>query len=54
RNDPPQPGRPAAGDADGIMAWLDRRGIVEQEWHRLEQLMEAARGLEFRKGNEDD
>ncbi|KAG9089521.1 hypothetical protein FRC07_012321, partial [Ceratobasidium sp. 392] len=54
RNDPAQPDRPAVNDPDGIMAWLDRRGIVEQEWHRLEQLMEAARGLEFRKGDEDD
>ncbi|KAG9102014.1 hypothetical protein FRC06_002408 [Ceratobasidium sp. 370] len=54
RNDPAQAERPAADDPDGIMAWLDRRGIVEQEWHQLEQLMEAARGLEFKKGNEDD
>ncbi|KAG8746925.1 Translation elongation factor 1 beta [Ceratobasidium sp. 414] len=54
RNDRAQPERPAADDPDGVMAWLDRRGVVEQEWHRLEQLMEAARGLEFRKGNEDD
>ncbi|KAG8724533.1 hypothetical protein FRC09_017634, partial [Ceratobasidium sp. 395] len=29
RNDPSQE-RPAANDPDGIMGWLDRRGIVEQ------------------------
>ncbi|QRW14379.1 hypothetical protein RhiLY_13378 [Ceratobasidium sp. AG-Ba] len=54
RRDPAKQDRPAADDPDGIMAWLDRRGIVEQEWHRLEGLMEDARGLEFRKGNEDE
>ncbi|CAE6488439.1 unnamed protein product [Rhizoctonia solani] len=55
RNDPgPARGqRPAANDPDGIMNWLDGRGIVQQEWSRLEQLMDGARGLEFKKNDDD-
>lgn len=30
RNDPARSQRPAADDPDGIMAWLDGRGIVQQ------------------------
>ncbi|KAL5635334.1 hypothetical protein ACGC1H_004205 [Rhizoctonia solani] len=45
--------RPAANDPDGIMNWLDGRGIVQQEWTRLEQLMDGARGLEYRKNDAD-
>ncbi|CAE7160160.1 unnamed protein product [Rhizoctonia solani] len=45
--------RPAANDPDGIMNWLDGRGIVQQEWTRLEQLMDGARGLDFKKTDDD-
>ncbi|KAG8740749.1 hypothetical protein FRC11_000104, partial [Ceratobasidium sp. 423] len=45
--------RPAPNDPDGIMNWLDGRGIVQQEWTRLEQLMDGARGLEFKKNDDD-
>ena len=34
-------------DADGIMAWLDERGIIDMEWHSIKQLMESARNLEM-------
>lgn len=30
RNDPAQSQRPAPDDPDGIMGWLDGRGIVQQ------------------------
>ncbi|KAJ1309498.1 hypothetical protein OPQ81_006273 [Rhizoctonia solani] len=55
RNDPvPSRGqRPAANDPDGIMNWLDGRGIVQQEWSRLEQLMDGARGLDHKKIDDD-
>ncbi|CAE6428594.1 unnamed protein product [Rhizoctonia solani] len=46
--------RPAANDPDGIMNWLDGRGIVQQEWSRLEQLMDKARGLDYKKDNDVD
>ncbi|CAE6380669.1 unnamed protein product [Rhizoctonia solani] len=46
--------RPAANDPDGIMNWLDGRGIVQQEWSRLEQLMDKARGLEFKRDDDVD
>ncbi|KAB5595707.1 hypothetical protein CTheo_945 [Ceratobasidium theobromae] len=52
RKDRARTERPAPDDPDGIMSWLDRRGIVQQEWTRLEQLMESARDLEFRKDEE--
>ncbi|KAF8710840.1 hypothetical protein RHS03_01744, partial [Rhizoctonia solani] len=45
--------RPAANDPDGIMNWLDGRGIVQQEWSRLEQLMDKARGLDYKKDDDD-
>ncbi|CAE6530731.1 unnamed protein product [Rhizoctonia solani] len=45
--------RPAANDPDGIMNWLDGRGIVQQEWTRLEQLMDGARGLEFKRNDDN-
>ncbi|KAH7317977.1 hypothetical protein B0J17DRAFT_686463 [Rhizoctonia solani] len=45
--------RPAANDPDGIMNWLDSRGIVQQEWARLDKLMDGARGLEFKKNDDD-
>ncbi|CAE6443942.1 unnamed protein product [Rhizoctonia solani] len=51
RRKDPGPGRgqrPAANDPDGIMNWLEGRGIVQQEWARLERLMDGARGLEYK------
>lgn len=42
-------------DADGIMDWLDQRGVIEREWQRLRQMMESARNLEIAsKGGEED
>jgi hypothetical protein len=42
-------------DADGIMDWLDQRGVIEREWQRLRQMMERARKLEIasKRGEED-
>ncbi|KAI0928526.1 hypothetical protein AcW1_005745 [Taiwanofungus camphoratus] len=33
-------------DADGIMDWLDERGIINMEWHKIKEMMESARHLE--------
>lgn len=42
-------------DADGIMDWLDERGIINMEWQRMKEMMESARNLEMRaKKGEDD
>lgn len=40
---------------DDIMETLDERGIVEQEWKRVNDLMESARNLEVtsKRGEED-
>lgn len=42
-------------DADGIMAWLDERGVIDMEWQSIKQLMESARNLEMgaKKGEDD-
>ncbi|KAH7914695.1 hypothetical protein BJ138DRAFT_1143392 [Hygrophoropsis aurantiaca] len=32
-------------DADGIMDWLDQRGVIEFEWQRIRQMMESAQNL---------
>lgn len=42
-------------DADGIMDWLDERGVIDAEWHNIKQLMESARNLETaaKKGDDD-
>jgi hypothetical protein len=34
-------------DADGIMGWLDQRGIIDMEWQTIRELMESARNLEM-------
>jgi hypothetical protein len=42
-------------DADGIMDWLDQRGIIDMEWQNIRELMESARNLEMAvKRGEDD
>lgn len=43
-------------DADGIMDWLDQRGIIDLEWHNVRELMESARNLEMisKRGGEND
>lgn len=42
-------------DADGIMDWLDQRGIIDMEWQVVRELMESARNLEMAaKRGEDD
>ncbi|KIM87118.1 hypothetical protein PILCRDRAFT_300520 [Piloderma croceum F 1598] len=42
-------------DADGIMEWLDQRGIIDMEWQIVRELMESARNLEVaaRRGEDD-
>ncbi|TFK55040.1 hypothetical protein OE88DRAFT_1805440 [Heliocybe sulcata] len=42
-------------DADGVMEWLDQRGIVEMEWRRVKDMMARARNLEVasKRGEED-
>ncbi|KZT67736.1 hypothetical protein DAEQUDRAFT_728731 [Daedalea quercina L-15889] len=43
-------------DADGIMDWLDERGIINLEWQKIKEMMESARNLEMKakKGEDDD
>lgn len=41
-------------DADGIMDWLDQRGIIDQEWRNIRDLMESARNLEMAAKRGDD
>jgi hypothetical protein len=45
---------PDVGDADGIMDWLDQRGIIEIEWHKLKDMMESARKLEMKAKRGED
>jgi hypothetical protein len=42
-------------DADGIMDWLDQRGIISMEWQIVRDLMESARNLEMaaKRGGDD-
>ncbi|KZP19459.1 hypothetical protein FIBSPDRAFT_827984 [Athelia psychrophila] len=42
-------------DADGIMDWLDQRGIIDMEWQSVRELMESARNLEMasKRGEND-
>ncbi|KAI5828932.1 hypothetical protein K523DRAFT_243374 [Schizophyllum commune Tattone D] len=35
-------------DADAICEWLDQRQIIQMEWRKVKDLMEAARGVETR------
>lgn len=43
-------------DADGIMDWLDQRGIIDMEWRTIRDLMESARNLEMaaKRGDDND
>lgn len=41
-------------DADGIMDWLDERGVIGMEWNKIKQLMERARQLEAKAGKKED
>ncbi|KAK2466894.1 hypothetical protein APHAL10511_001152 [Amanita phalloides] len=41
------------GDADGICEWLDKRKIIDMEWHRIKDAMESARHLDMIFGKED-
>ena len=34
-------------DADGIMSWLDERGIIAAEWQKINHMMESANNLEI-------
>jgi len=40
-------------DGDGIMDWLDERGIVAMAWTEMKQMMERARRLESMGQKED-
>ena len=39
-------------DADAITNWLDERGIIEQEWLNIKQMMQDAQTLD--SGGKDD
>lgn len=43
-------------DADAIMNWLDERGVIATEWHKVKQVMEDALNLEAasKRGDDDD
>ncbi|GJE90811.1 hypothetical protein PsYK624_069550 [Phanerochaete sordida] len=43
-------------DGDGIMAWLDERGMIGNEWQKIKDMMENARHLEVasKRGEDDD
>lgn len=43
-------------DADGIMDWLDQRGIINIEWQKVKEMMESARNLDMKakRGEADD
>lgn len=43
-------------DGDGIMTWLDERGLITAEWQRIKEMMESARNLEVasKRGEDDD
>ncbi|KXN89236.1 hypothetical protein AN958_05990 [Leucoagaricus sp. SymC.cos] len=42
-------------DADGICEWLDERGFIDQEWHKIKTMMASAHNLEVsaKRGEED-
>ncbi|KAJ3564292.1 hypothetical protein NP233_g8387 [Leucocoprinus birnbaumii] len=42
-------------DADGICDWLDERGFIDQEWHKMKTMIDSAHNLEVsaKKGEED-
>ncbi|KAI0093919.1 hypothetical protein BDY19DRAFT_1045155 [Irpex rosettiformis] len=43
-------------DADGIMNWLDERGVISSEWHKIKEMMDSATNLEVasKRGEGDD
>lgn len=41
-------------DADGIMNWLDERGVVAMEWQAIKVMMEGAENLEIARNRGDD
>ncbi len=43
-------------DADGIMTWLDERGIIAMEYQKINHMMESATHLEVasKRGDQDD
>ena len=43
-------------DADGIMSWLDERGVISSEWHQIKEMMDNATNLEVasKRGDDDD
>ncbi|EMD38402.1 hypothetical protein CERSUDRAFT_113556 [Gelatoporia subvermispora B] len=41
-------------DADGIMDWLDDRGIINNEWLNMKQMMDSASNLEMRAKKGED
>lgn len=52
-NGPPPPDD--LGDADGIMDWLDGRGIINLQLTKVKEMVERAHKLELKgKGTDDD
>ena len=41
-------------DADAIMGWLDERGVISSEWHKIKEMMENATNLEVASKRGDD
>ncbi|PCH38064.1 hypothetical protein WOLCODRAFT_96408 [Wolfiporia cocos MD-104 SS10] len=42
-------------DPDGIMEWLDERGVITGEWRNLKKMMDSARNLDVHsRGGEND
>jgi hypothetical protein len=41
-------------DADGIMNWLDERGVIASEWHKVKEMMDNATNLEVASKRGDD
>jgi hypothetical protein len=42
-------------DGNGIMDWLDQRGVITMAWTEMKQMMERARKLEsMGQGEKDD
>jgi hypothetical protein len=41
-------------DADGIMDWLDQRGVIEIQWQNIKDMMDSARNLEMRAKRQGD
>jgi hypothetical protein len=42
-------------DADGMMDWLDGRGIISAQWAKIKEMMERAHKLEAKgRGTEDE